>query len=133
MGPDFGAQLRRAAAEVLGREAEDLGIAPGGMRDVRANSDDLSISFAALAERLAPEARPHAECAFDFPKTDYRSGNARFIFASGAALARVAVDRATGEVRVLDLEQHVAAGPMLVRPAIVDRSKAGACRVSASR
>jgi len=113
MGPDFGAQLRRAAADILGRQAEDLVIAPGGLRDVRANSDDLSISFAMLAERLAPEARPHTECAFEFPKTNYRSGNARFIFAAGAAVARVAVDRATGEVRVLDLEQDVAAGPIL--------------------
>jgi CO/xanthine dehydrogenase Mo-binding subunit len=113
MGPDFGAQLRRAAADILGRQPEDLVIAPGGMRDVRSNSDDLSISFATLAERLAPEARPRAECAFEFPKTDYRAGNARFIFAAGAAVARVAVDRVTGEVRVLDLEQHVAAGPVL--------------------
>jgi nicotinate dehydrogenase large molybdopterin subunit len=113
MGPDFGAQLRRAAADILGRQPEDLVIAPGGMRDVRSNSDDLSISFATLAERLAPEARPRAECAFEFPKTDYRAGNARFIFAAGAAVARVAVDRATGEVRVLDLEQHVAAGPVI--------------------
>ncbi len=113
MGPDFGAQLRRAAADILGRQLEDLVIAPGGIRDVRSNSDDLSISFAMLAERLAPAARPRAECAFEFPKTDYRAGNARFIFAAGAAVARVAVDRATGEVRVLDFEQHVAAGPVL--------------------
>jgi CO/xanthine dehydrogenase Mo-binding subunit len=113
MGPDFGAKLRRAAADILGRQLEDLVIAPGGIRDVRSNSDDLSISFATLAERLTPDARPRAECAFEFPKTDYRAGNARFIFAAGAAVARVAVDRATGEVRVLDLEQHVAAGPVL--------------------
>jgi CO/xanthine dehydrogenase Mo-binding subunit len=83
------------------------------LRDVRSNSDDLLISFAVLAQQLGPEARPRAECAFDFPKTDYTAGNARFIFAAGAAVARVAVDRATGEVRVLDLEQHVAAGPVL--------------------
>jgi nicotinate dehydrogenase large molybdopterin subunit len=113
MGPDFGAKLRRAAAEALGSLPENLVIVPGGLRDVRSNSDELAISFAALAERLAPEERPRAECAFEFPKTDYRAGNARFIFAAGAAVARVAVDRATGEVRVLDLEQHVAAGPIL--------------------
>jgi nicotinate dehydrogenase large molybdopterin subunit len=113
MAPDFGGQLRRAAAAVLDKQPEDLAIAPGGLRDVRANSDDLLIGFAALAQRLGPEARPRAECAFDFPKTNYTAGNARFIFAAGAAIARVAVDRATGEVRVLDLEQHVAAGPIM--------------------
>ena len=113
MAPEFGMQLRRAAAGILGGRAEDLVIAPGGLRDVRANSEELSISFTALAERLTPHERPSATCAFEFPKTDYHAGNARFIFASGASLARVAVDRATGEVRVLDLEQHIAAGPVL--------------------
>ena len=113
LGADFGAQLRRAAAAILERQPEDLAIASGGLRDVRANSDDLSISFAELAARLAPHARPRAECSFEFPKTDYTAGNARFIFAAGAALARVAVDRTTGAVCVLDLEQHVAAGPVV--------------------
>lgn len=113
MAPDFSAQLRRAAAGLLDRRADDLAVAPGGLRDVRANSDDLLISFAALAQQITPQARPRAECAFEFPKTNYTAGNARFIFAAGAALARVAVDRATGEVRVLDLEQHVAAGPVI--------------------
>lgn len=113
MAPGFSGQLRRAAGGLLNRQPEDFAIAPGGLRDVRANSDDLLISFATLAQQLAPQARPRAECAFEFPKTNYTAGNARFIFAAGAAVARVAIDRATGEVRVLDLEQHVAAGPIL--------------------
>jgi CO/xanthine dehydrogenase Mo-binding subunit len=129
MAPGFSGQLRRAAGGLLNRQPEDLAIAPGGLRDVRANSDDLLISFATLAQQLAPEARPRAECAFEYPKTDYTVGNARFIFAAGAAVARVAVDRATGEVRVLDLEQHVAAGPILDP----GRSKAAQCRGSVSR
>jgi nicotinate dehydrogenase large molybdopterin subunit len=113
MAPDFGAQLREAAAHVLERLPEDLVIVPGGLRDARANSDDVTISFAALAARLAPDRWPHADCAFEYPKTNYQSHNARFIFAFGATLARVAVDRITGEVRVLDLCQHTAAGPVL--------------------
>jgi nicotinate dehydrogenase large molybdopterin subunit len=113
MAPDFGEQLRAAAARILQRRPKELVIAPGGLRDAGANSDDLAISFATLAARLAPQALPHADCAFEFPKTDWQRGNARFIFAFGATLARVAVDRVTGEVRVLDLEQHTAAGPVL--------------------
>jgi CO/xanthine dehydrogenase Mo-binding subunit len=113
MAPDFSAQLRTAAARVLDRRAEEMVVTPGGLRDVRANSDDLAISFATLAARLAPEKLPHADCAFEFPKTDWQRGNARFIFAFGATLARIAVDRVTGEVRVLDLEQHSAAGPVV--------------------
>ena len=125
LGADFGAQLRHAAANILGRRPEDLVIAPGGLRDIRANSDDLSMSFSALAARLAPQAWPRAECSFDFPKTDYAAGNARFIFAAGAALARVAVDRATGAVYVLDLEQHVAAGPIVDPASYVGQIEGG--------
>jgi CO/xanthine dehydrogenase Mo-binding subunit len=112
-GSDFSRQLRSAAGSVLGRRPEELAIAPGGLRDARTNSGELVISFAALAGKLAADARPHAACAFEFPKTDWQTGNARFIFAFGAVLAHVAVDRTTGEIRVLDLEQHTAAGPIL--------------------
>jgi xanthine dehydrogenase D subunit len=112
-GDIFSRRLREAAASVLGRNADDLAIAPGGVRDARINSDALLITFAELAQRLLPQSLPTAECAFSFPKADYRQGNARFVFAFGAAVARVAVNRMTGEVRVLDLEQHIAAGPIV--------------------
>ena len=57
--------------------------------------------------------RPSVTVAFDFPKTDYPTANARYIIAYGATLARVAVSRITGMVRVLDLHQHSAAGPVM--------------------
>ena len=113
MAPAFGAQLREAAACILQRRAEEFVVVPGGLRDVRANSDELAISFLTLAALLKPEQLPHAHCQFEYPKTDWQHDNARFIFAFGATLARVAVDRVTGEVRVLDLRQHTAAGPVL--------------------
>lgn len=112
-GADFNRQLREAAGKLLRRPTEELRVAPGGISDARANSDDLLISFRDLAARLAPDSLPRAACSFEFPKTDYRAGNARFIFAFAATLVRVAVDRATGQVRVLDLDQHTAAGPVL--------------------
>jgi CO/xanthine dehydrogenase Mo-binding subunit len=112
-GPDLNRQLREGAGAVLRRAPEDLRVAAGGICSAHANSDALLISFRDLAARLAPDALPRAACTFEFPKTDYRDGNARFIFAFAATLARVAVDRATGQVRVLDLDQHSAAGPVL--------------------
>jgi CO/xanthine dehydrogenase Mo-binding subunit len=113
MAPDFGARLREAAARVLGRRPEELIIVPGGLRDVRANSDDPAISLTALAAQLTSDRRPHADCTFEYPRSEWQSHNARFLFAFGATLARVAVDRVTGEVRVLDLHQHTAAGPVI--------------------
>jgi xanthine dehydrogenase D subunit len=112
-GLELSRKLREAAAQLLDRPLEAMVIASGGIRDARANSDELLISFRDLAARLLPEALPRATCSFDYPKTDYRAGNARFIFAFGATLARVAIDRATGQVRVLELDQHTAAGPVL--------------------
>jgi nicotinate dehydrogenase large molybdopterin subunit len=112
-GDIFSRRLREAAAGALGCAADDLTIAPGGIRDAQINSDALLITFAELAQRLSPQSPVTAACAFSFPKADYRQGNARFVFAFGAAVARVAVNRMTGEVRVLDLEQHIAAGPIV--------------------
>ncbi len=113
MAPAFGERLREAAACVLERRPDELVVVPGGLRDIRQNSDELAISFLTLAVRLKSEQLPHAECEFEYPKTDWPHDNARFIFAFGATLARVAVDRITGELRVLDLRQHTAAGPVL--------------------
>ena len=124
-GPDLSRKLREAAATVLDRPVAALIVAPGGIRDARANSDELLISFRDLAARLVPEALPRAACTFDYPKTDYRAGNARFIFAFGATLARVQVDRATGQVRVLDLDQHSAGGPVLDPASYVGQMEGG--------
>lgn len=71
------------------------------------------MTFADLAVGLGNNERPLAETSFAFPKSDFTEGNARFIFAYGATLARIAIDRATGQVRVLDLEVHTAAGPVV--------------------
>jgi nicotinate dehydrogenase large molybdopterin subunit len=113
MAPAFGMQLREAAARILERRPEDLMVVPGGLRDIRQNSDELAMSFLALAAQLQPTQFPHAHCQFEYPKADWQHGNARFIFAFGATVARVSVDRITGEVRVLDLRLHTAAGPVL--------------------
>nr|WP_281380239.1 molybdopterin cofactor-binding domain-containing protein [Prosthecomicrobium pneumaticum] len=110
-GPALAADLVAAAALRLGRDPADLAVAPGGIRDRRANDAAPLIGFAELAASLDP--LPQASAAFEFPKTDYTRGNARFLFISGATLARVAIDRVTGMVRVTDIEQHAAAGPIV--------------------
>lgn len=124
-GPTFTRALLDAAAGRLGRPAADLALAPGGIREARSNSGRLLLSFPDLAAGLAPEALPQADAAFDYPKADYTRGNARFLFAFGATLARVAVDRVTGEVRVLDLHQHTAAGPVLDAAAYLGQVEGG--------
>lgn len=111
--PQLATDLTAAAARLLGRTADTLAIAPGGFAERGSNSGELLITFADLARRLGPDSLPSAETSFEFPKSDYFDGNARLVFAFGATLARVAVDTVTGQVRVLDVSQHTAAGPVL--------------------
>ncbi len=124
-GPPFAAALCARAAERLGRPAEELALAPGGIRDARSNSGALLLSFADLAARLSDEARPRETVVFQFPTADYKDGNARFVFCFGAAVVRVAVDPVSGTVAVLDLDQHIAAGPIVDAAAYLGQIEGG--------
>lgn len=123
--PAFVRALLDAAAHRLDRSAADLALGPGGIREARSNSGRPLLGLADLAAGLAPEALPRSRAAFEFPKADYVAGNARYLFAFGATLARVAVDRVTGQVRVLDLHQHTAAGPVLDAAAYLGQIEGG--------
>ena len=102
------------AADILGRPADRLAIGPGGIRDLGANAEDApALAFAALAAALGPAGCPEVTHRSEFPKADWLRENARFFFCYGTTLARVAVDRTTGEVSVLDLDLHTAAGPVI--------------------
>jgi len=111
--PEFSAHILTAAAGVLDRPVSQLVLMAGGIGERGSNSGLPLLSFRQLADALGPGALPAVSTRFDFPKTEYANGNARFLFAFGATLARVAVSRITGQVRVLDLAQHTAAGPVL--------------------
>lgn len=105
--PGLRARILAAAAGRLGLPAETLCIVPGGVAERKANTPEPLIAFAGLGDIAAEETH------FEFPKSDYSEGNARFIFAFGATLARVAVNRVTGAVRLVRLELHSAAGPVI--------------------
>jgi len=107
--PGLGAQLLTGAAALLDLDPATLRLMPGG---VGQNHGPL-ITFPDLAAALFPTGLPSQSVAFGFPKTEYTQGNARLIFCSGATVARVQVSRLTGEVRVLALDHHTAAGPVI--------------------
>ncbi len=124
--PEFADKMRKAAGRILGRDPDMLALAPGGFKERGTNSGDLLLSFRQLADELDEGELPSVTVAYEFPKNDYTAGNARLIFAFGAALARVAVSRVTGEVRVLDLHQHTAAGPVMDLAAYLGQIEGGA-------
>jgi xanthine dehydrogenase D subunit/xanthine dehydrogenase C subunit len=111
--PVLAGKMLSAAGAMLGRDRQGVAIGPGGIVERHSNSGELLLTFAELARALPPDQLPSAATSFEFPKSDYFEGNARLIFAFGATLARVAVNRITGLVRVLDLHQHTAAGPVI--------------------
>jgi xanthine dehydrogenase D subunit len=124
-GPAFAAAICAAAANLLGRNPSALAIVPGGVAERGSNSGELLATFADIARSVPHDALPFAATSFEFPKSDYFDGNARLIFSFGAALARVAISRITGQVRVLDLHQHTAAGPMLDLAAYLGQIEGG--------
>lgn len=124
--PQFTQAICEAAARLLAREADDLRLVPGGIAERLSNSGELLMTYKDLAVALPPEERPSITVAYEFPKNGYTEGNARYIFAFGACLARVAVNRLTGQVRVLNLVQHTAAGPVMDIAAYLGQMEGGA-------
>jgi len=124
-GPKFAAMLCAAAAARLGSDPDDLALGIGGIAERNAERRIL-LSYRALAAALDEPELPCVDACFEYPKADYRAGNVRFIFASGACVARVAVSRVTGEVRVLDLDQRSAAGPVVDLAAYLGQQEGGA-------
>jgi xanthine dehydrogenase D subunit len=123
-GPVFSERLREKAGTVLGRSAGDLTLAVGGIAGPR--EEGILIGYVALAEALSGQDLPCVDSRFEYPTTGYSAANARFLFASGACVARVAVSRVTGQVRVLDLHQHSAAGPIMDVAAYLGQQEGGA-------
>jgi CO/xanthine dehydrogenase Mo-binding subunit len=123
--PRLAAELVAAGARLTGRPGSALAVMPGGLAERGSNSGELLVGFADLARSLQPGPLPESACSFEFPKSDYFKGNARLIFAFGATVARVAIDRVSGQVRVLDLNQHTAAGPMLDHAAYLGQIEGG--------
>lgn len=111
--PGFRHALLEVAAAKLQRTPDQLMLVPGGIGEAGTKSGEPLITFGELANHLTPDQRPVERQFCAYPKSDYTNGNARFLFISGVALARVAVDRITGMVRVLDMAQHSASGPVL--------------------
>lgn len=124
--PEFSRQMRAAAGRVLERNPDTLALGKGGFFERGTNSGEILQTYRQLAEQLDDKDLPNVTVAYEFPKNEYTAGNARLIFAFGAALARVAISRVTGEVRVLDLHQHTAAGPVMDLAAYLGQIEGGA-------
>lgn len=125
-GRTFTREILQGASQLLQRPAESMRLSSGGLVDAHSNSGELLLSYRELAQALGIDKLPSVTVDFAFPKTDYDAGNARYIFAFGACLVRVAVNRITGMVRVIDIRQHTAAGPVIDIAAYLGQMEGGA-------
>lgn len=78
-------------------------------------TDEFAISYPQLASGLAVSALPELKTHFDFPAGPDTTPKGRYLQLLIATVARVAVDRFTGRVRVTDLH-HITAGGKVIHP-----------------
>ncbi|TYS07990.1 xanthine dehydrogenase subunit D [Bacillus subtilis] len=103
----FLSRLKKRAAEWSGCAEEILILGAAGLRDK--NTKELVVTYKKLAEK-GPLAE---ETEFDSPTTPDPVVGGHFLYAFGAAAVEVEVDLLTGDVRVLDCEHAIAAGPVV--------------------
>ncbi|PRS06591.1 xanthine dehydrogenase subunit D [Bacillus halotolerans] len=103
----FLAQLKKRAAQLVSCLPEQLILSAGGLR--MHNTKDLAVTYKELAEK-GPLTE---ETAFDFPTTPDPVVGGHFLYSFGAAAVEVEVDLLTGDVRVIDCEHAIAAGPVV--------------------
>ncbi|MEC1620364.1 xanthine dehydrogenase subunit D [Bacillus mojavensis] len=116
----FLAQLKKRAAEWSGCSAENLTLGSAGLRDLY--TKELVVTYRELAEK-GPLTE---ETAFDFPTTPDPVVGGHFLYSFGAAAVEVEVDLLTGDVRVIDCEHAIAAGPVVSPQGYLGQIEGGA-------
>ncbi|PSA97219.1 xanthine dehydrogenase subunit D [Bacillus halotolerans] len=100
-------QLKKRAAQSVSCLPEQLILSAGGLRML--NKKELVVTYKELAEK-GPLTE---ETAFDFPTTPDPVVGGHFLYSFGAAAVEVEVDLLTGDVKVIDCEHAIAAGPVV--------------------
>lgn len=107
-------QVLVQASHVLDTPIEQLQIGPNGIfnrKKQNVEHNELLLSFFDLAKgaRYLPDSSTH----FHFPTTPDAVLGAHYVYSFAAVAVSVEVDRLTGQVRVLAIEQAIAAGPIV--------------------
>ncbi|MEC1667362.1 xanthine dehydrogenase subunit D [Bacillus mojavensis] len=116
----FLAQLKKRAAEWSGCSAENLTLVSTGLRDLY--TKELVVTYRELAEK----GPLMDETAFDFPTTPDPVVGGHFLYSFGAVAVEVEVDLLTGDVRVIDCEHAIAAGPVVSPQGYLGQIEGGA-------
>lgn len=111
MKETFRGGILERASNVTGIPVTELNMGPNG---IWLTDGNLCVSYAELAEKTLNEPLLKVETSFNFPVSpDAVVDGSHFLYAFSSVLARVEVDLLTGKVKVLDLDQAIAAGPVV--------------------
>lgn len=115
MKDSFREKILELAEKITGIPAKHLRLGPGGIWISHVKEDAKPcITFAQLAKQMPINHPISVQTAFDFPTSpDATVAGSHFLYAFAAVIAHVEVDLLTGKVKVLHLDQSVAAGPVV--------------------
>ncbi|QHT47648.1 xanthine dehydrogenase subunit D [Bacillus sp. SB49] len=111
MKEPFQRLITQEASRLTGDPYEELRLGPGGV--YKRLSEERLLDFQTIAKHAANGKPLCVTTEFDFPTTSDPVDGGHFLYTFSAAYAQVEVDTCSGQVTVTDLDQIVAAGPVV--------------------
>jgi xanthine dehydrogenase D subunit len=114
MKDTFRSGMLERTSKVTGLPVHELTLGPRGIWFHKGQESQLYLTYVELAEKTINEPVIKVETTFDFPTSpDAVVDGSHFLYAFSSVFAQVEVDLLTGKVKVLDLDQAIAAGPVV--------------------
>jgi xanthine dehydrogenase D subunit len=110
----FRQRMLEQAARITGIPDKHLRMGPGGIWISHVTgAANPCITYTKLAKKLPIEQKIFVQTAFDFPTSSDAMEGSHYLYAFAAVMAHVEVDLLTGKVKVMEIDQAVAAGPVV--------------------
>ncbi|MGG1690529.1 xanthine dehydrogenase subunit D [Heyndrickxia ginsengihumi] len=115
MKSEFRQNMLEKAATITGIPHANLKLGEGGIfsRHEGRISASPVLSYRELAELIPEHDLVIIKAKFDFPTTPDKIDSGHFLYTFAGVMAQVEVDMLTGRVKVIDLDQAIAAGPVV--------------------
>lgn len=121
MKPAFQEKILCLVSEIKGVVVENLHLGPGGVFDT---SEKRILTFQEIVLQSQIE-NLVVTTNFDFPTTPDPVDGGHFLYTFGAVFAQVEIDILTGKVKMIDLDQAIAAGPVVSQMGYVGQIEGG--------
>lgn len=115
MKQPFQQKLIEKASAVLGKSLSDLRLGSGGIWESNSclSHEGPCITYADLAQKIPIDDQIVENSSFEFPTSPDLIVGSHFLYSFAAVLVEVEVNLLTGKVKMLEIDQVVAAGPVI--------------------